>query len=181
MRVVDELAGTAVDSWTDDDGGATPPSGAASSGAASSGGGAGPGRGLDAVDLRARTDRETRGDLSRHPPRWVGTCDPLRDPRWGLVKRLGTAFGLCASAKPPSHPGPPDVRDGDMDRVRHAATGSRLIRSPLPMATGPLGRNRKTSLPPSMIGGTRTVWLCWTKMDADSSGRPLGPARWPSF
>ena len=53
---------------------------------------------LSASD-RVRTGRG-RGASARRPPLRTNMGDPLRDPRWGLVKRLSMAFGLCASGKP---------------------------------------------------------------------------------
>ena len=76
-------------------GGGTPPSGAGSVGD-----GAGPGRGPDVVGLRPRADQERAGRLGPSPSPPDRHKRPLQDPRWGLVKWLNTAFGLCASEKP---------------------------------------------------------------------------------
>ena len=84
MRVVDKPADTG-----------RPPRGRALRGAVLALGG---GPTLSASD-RVRTGRG-RGASARRPPLRTDTGDPLRDHRWGLVKRLGTAFGLCASGKP---------------------------------------------------------------------------------
>ena len=56
------------------------------------------------ASVRVRIGRG-RGAPPRRPPHWADTGDPLRDPRWGFVRRLGTAFGLCASGRPRT-PGP---------------------------------------------------------------------------
>ena len=115
MCVVDGLADTAIDPWTDDDGGATPPSGATSSGS-----GAGPGRGPDVVSLRPRTDREGAGRSAPTPTPLGGHVRPY--PGSPMGPRGTAKYGLPAlRIGEASHPGPPDVGDGDMDRVRHAA------------------------------------------------------------
>ena len=96
MRVVDRLADTAIDPWTDDDGGAKlPPRGRPLRGAVLV---------LDgdptlSASVRVRIGR-VRGAPPRRPPHWADTGDPLWDPQWGFVRRLGTAFGLCASGRP---------------------------------------------------------------------------------
>ena len=51
------------------------------------------------ASVRVGTGRG-QGASTPHPPFRNGVGDPLRDPRWGFAKRLGTAFEHYASGKP---------------------------------------------------------------------------------
>ena len=95
MRVVARLADTASDSVRDDDGGGTLPQGRTLRAMVPALGG----ESTLSASVHMRT-RGRRGALAPRSPFRNGTGDPFRDPQWGFVRRLGTAFGHCASGKP---------------------------------------------------------------------------------
>ena len=150
MRVVDGLADTAVDPWTDGDGGATPPLGAASSG-----GGAGPGQGPDVVGLRPRTDREGAG-------RSVPTPAPLG----GHVR--------------PSPGSPMGLRETAMYGFRALRIGEASTLGPLTCATGIWTASGMLLSLPQESSALTSLWLACVLSTRSSKLRGsvwLGPIR----
>ena len=101
MRIVERTAGTAVDPTTDGDGDdSLPPI------ADYDNGGAGGPQGTYDVGPCPHRLREDPGDPAALSSPRTGGGGRLREPRWGFVRRLGVAFGLCAWGKPPTQGSP---------------------------------------------------------------------------
>ena len=106
MRIVTKPADTAIDPASDDDGGGTPPRARTLLALVLAVGGE------PTVSASARPGfRGSRGASLSLPSLRIGVGGLLRDPRWGLAKRLSTAFELCASGKPHT-PDPPTRTSG---------------------------------------------------------------------